>query len=305
MTPTHLNSIPDPATAARTDATETRNPREQLLAGLPVTEERLSLAGIPTVVLRGGHGVPLVLLHGPGEYALKWFRILPDLTADFSGVAPDLPGHGASDAPDEPFQADRILAWLDELIDRTCASAPVVVGQIIGGAIAARHAAARGDRLRRLVLVDALGLGPFQPAPEFGAALGAFVAEPTPENHDRLWQRCAYDLDTLRRRMGRNWDHLRSYNLDRARAPRCRRTLEAMMLQFGFPAIAPEELARIKVPVDLIWGRHDLATPLRVAEAESARHGWRLHVIEAAADDPPLEQPEAFVRILRALCTAK
>jgi pimeloyl-ACP methyl ester carboxylesterase len=58
------------------------------------------------------------------------------------------------------------------------------------------------------------------------------------------------------------------------------------------------ELARIRVPATLIWGRHDLATPLAVAQAASARYGWPLHVIDNAADDPPLEQPEAFARAL-------
>jgi ubiquinone/menaquinone biosynthesis C-methylase UbiE len=54
------------------------------------------------------------------------------------------------------------------------------------------------------------------------------------------------------------------------------------------------------VPTTLIWGRHDRATPLAVAEAASARFGWPLHVIENANDDPPVEQPEALLRVLRA-----
>ena len=53
------------------------------------------------------------------------------------------------------------------------------------------------------------------------------------------------------------------------------------------------------MPTTLIWGRHDLATRLAVAEAASERHGWPLHVIEDSADDPPIEQPEAFVGALR------
>jgi pimeloyl-ACP methyl ester carboxylesterase len=51
----------------------------------------------------------------------------------------------------------------------------------------------------------------------------------------------------------------------------------------------------------VIWGRHDLATPLRIAEAASARYGWPLHVIEEAADDPTIDQPEAFLRALNEL----
>jgi hypothetical protein len=36
------------------------------------------------------------------------------------------------------------------------------------------------------------------------------------------------------------------------------------------------------------------STPLRVAEAASRAFGWPLHVIEDAADDPAMDQPEAF-----------
>lgn len=273
--------------------------RERLLRGLTVTERTLELAGVSTAVLVGGDGPPLVLLHGPGEHATKWFRVIPDLIATHRVVAPDLPGHGASDVADGELSADRVLAWTEELIRRTCTEPAVLLGQILGGAIAARFAAEHGDRLDHLILADSLGLAPFQPAPEFGRALAEFVANPTGETHDRLWQRCAFDLDALRARMGESWEALRAYNLDRARTASLRATQQALMEQFGMPAIPAEVLKRISVPTTLIWGRHDLATPLRVAEAASERHGWPLHVIEDAADDPPLEQPQAFVRALR------
>jgi pimeloyl-ACP methyl ester carboxylesterase len=62
------------------------------------------------------------------------------------------------------------------------------------------------------------------------------------------------------------------------------------------------ELAGVStaVPATLIWGRHDRQVRLGVARAASARHGWPLHVIEDAADDPAVEQPEAFLRGLHA-----
>jgi pimeloyl-ACP methyl ester carboxylesterase len=205
-----------------------------------------------------------------------------------------------SEVADGPIDAERVLAWLGELVDSTCPTPPVLVGQIIGGAIAARFAAAYGTRLHCLLLSDALGLAPFQPAPEFGAALMAFIAQPNEETHDRLWERCAFDLDALRDRMGESWDWLRAYNLDRAQAPRLRPTQQSLMEQFGLPAIAPAELSKISVPTALIWGRHDLATALSIAEAASARYVWPLYVIEDAADDPPIEQPEAFMHALRA-----
>ena len=286
------------ATASASDA------RGRLLAQMPVTEKRISLAGVSTAVLEGGDGPPLVLLHGPGEYAAKWLRVIPELAATHRVIAPDLPGHGSSAAEQAALDVDAVLAWLDELIDRTCATPPVLVGHIVGGAIAARYAARHGARLKALVLVDALGLAPFQPAPEFGRALGEFVAQPSDENHDRLWERCAFDLDALRAGMGESWQSLRAYNLDRARTPSVQAAMGGLMAHFGMPAIPADELVRIAVPTTLIWGRHDLATPLRVAEAASQRHGWPLHVIERAADDPAIEQPVAFLQALRA-CLAR
>jgi pimeloyl-ACP methyl ester carboxylesterase len=170
---------------------------------------------------------------------------------------------------------------------------------VIGGAIAARFAAVRGDRLGRLVLVDALGLAPFQPAPEFERALMDFITYPGEVTYDGLWSRCAFDLDHLRQRMGEVWDLLKAYNLDRARTPSVVEAQHALMGEFGMTAIPEAELARIGVPTTLIWGRHDLATPLAVAEAARTRHGWSLQVIEDAGDDPAIEQPHAFLKALR------
>jgi pimeloyl-ACP methyl ester carboxylesterase len=274
--------------------------RGALLEGLPLAERQLQLAGISTAVLEGGAGTPMVLLHGPGAYAAAWLRVLPQLTATHRVVAPDLPGHGASAPIDGPQDAERTLAWLGELIERTCPTPPVLVGQIFGGAIAARFASRHGRRLRQLVLVDTLGLAPFQPAPEFGNALMAYLEQPNGDTHDGLWRRCAFDLDALRQGMGESWSRMRAYTLDRARTEALQATQHSLFEQFGIPAIAPDELSRIKVPTALIWGRQDLATPLAVAEAASSRYGWPLQVIENAADDPAIEQPDAFLAALRA-----
>lgn len=289
-----------PAPSRREDF-DRQNPRARLLAAVPLTERRLRLAGVSTAVLEGGDGPPIVLLHGPGEYAAKWLRVIPDLMRTHRVIAPDLPAHGESEPFDGQPEADRVFAWLDDLIECTCPTRPVLVGQILGGAIAARFASAHGHRISGLVLADSLGLQAFQPSPEFGAALAAFVSDPTEETHDRLWNRCAFDLDALRQQLGDLWDAVRAYNLDRARVPGLQPGRHALMEQYGFLAIPPGELARIAVPTTLIWGRHDLATPLGVADEASRRYGWPLHVIENAADDPPMEQPEAFLNVLRSV----
>ena len=274
--------------------------RRRLLKGIPAQERRRPLAGISTVVLEGGAGPPLVLLHGPAGNATHWMRVLPDLVRSHHVVAPDLPGQGASEVTDGRLDADRVIAWLGELIERTCSSPAILVGFTLGGAIAARFAAVRGDRISRLVLVDTLGLVEFAPIPDFGLALREFLARPTERTHDALWRHCAADLDQLHRGMGEAvWEIFRTYNVDRITTPSVQTALGTLMEQLGIPAIAPATLARIRVPTTLIWGRRDAATPLAVAEAASARYGWALHVIEECGDEPPLEQPEAFLHALR------
>ena len=274
--------------------------RQRLLAAIPVTERQLPLAGISTAVLEGGDGPPMVLLHSSGEFAALWMRVIPDLVTTHRVVAPDLPGHGASRMADGQPNLDRMVAWLGALIEHTCPSPPALVGHGLGGAIAARFAIAHPDRLSRLVLVDALGLDRFEPAPSFGLALHRFMEQPSEHTRDGLFRQCFVDPDGLRQQLGQRWEPLAAYALDRARTPGQQAALGSLMPQLGLPAIPPADLARIVVPTTVIWGRHDLQVQLPVAEAASTRLGWPLHVIEDAGDDPALEQPQAFLRTLHA-----
>ena len=193
----------------------------------------------------------------------------------------------------------RVLDWLGDLIERTCPTPPTLLGQALGGAIAARFAIEHGDRIARLVLSDSLGLAPFQPAPEFGLALGEFLERPTRKTFERLWRRCAFDLDRLRGDMGEQWRSYEAYTFDRAIAPEVRAAQHALMEQFGLPPIPAEDLARITVPTRLVWGREDIAISLAVAESASARFGWPLHIIDAAGDDAAMERPDQFLAALR------
>jgi pimeloyl-ACP methyl ester carboxylesterase len=199
--------------------------------------------------------------------------------------------------PDGALDSDRVREWLDELIERTCPSPPVLVGHVLGGAIAARFAVDRSDRLARLVLVDALGLGRFRPAARFVLTMIGFQARPSERTYNRFMRQCSFDLDGLREQMGDRWDPFVSYNLDLARAPSTK-AAGRMFRALGVPRIPEEDLSGIEVPTTLIWGRHDRALRLPIAEAASARYGWPLHVIDDCADDPPRDQPEAFLSAL-------
>lgn len=275
--------------------------RRGLLARIPATERALILAGIATSVLEGGDGPPVVLLHGPMANATHWMRVVPGLVATHRVIVPDLPGHGATAALDSnPIDFSRVMQWLGELIEQTCNEPPVLIGQTLGGAIAARFAGKQGRSLKGLVLVDTFGLRPLEPAPEFGRALSRFLAQPTEQTHTDLWLHCAFDLDALRQRMDESWQLFEAYNLDRARDPGVQAAVGGLMEQFALPAISQDDLASIEVPTTLVWGRNDRATPLAVAEDASARFGWPIHVIENCNDDPPVERPEELLRGLRA-----
>jgi pimeloyl-ACP methyl ester carboxylesterase len=273
--------------------------RETLLADLPVTERRLHLAGVSTAVLEGGDGPPMVLLHGPAEFAATWLRVLPRLARTCRLIVPDLPGHGASRVDEGVLDVERVLRWLDELIGETCAAPPVLVGRTGGGAVAARWAAQPRRRIAGLVLVDTLGLVPFEPEPRFGLAVHRYLARPTHGTYERLMEFCAFDLDQVRERLGERWESLVTYAVELARDDHVQAAVGSLIGQFAAAPLPPEQLARIEVPTTLVWGRHDLATPLSVALAASARYGWPLHVVENAGDDPALDQPDAFVDALQ------
>src|SRR5215204_517525 len=182
---------------APTQRSAGEDPRARLLSGLAVTERRLQLAGVSTAVLEGGDGPPIVLL--AGEFAAVWMRVIPDLVTTHHVIAPDLPGLGASEAPDGPLDADAALAWLDELIDQMCAIPPVLVGKGAGGALAARFTIDHGDRVDRLVLVDTYGLDRLRPPPGMAspssgscydrASVGCSAASGTTASS--IWMACA------------------------------------------------------------------------------------------------------------------
>jgi pimeloyl-ACP methyl ester carboxylesterase len=288
------------ATLRRTEALTQRSSgehaRARLLSGLPVTERRLQLAGVSTAVLEGGDGPPIVLLQG--EFAAVWMRVIPDLVTTHHVIAPDLPGLGASEVSGGPPDADTALAWLDELIEQTCAIPPVLVGKGAGGALAARFTIDHGNRVARLVLVDTYGLDRFRPSPRMALSFIGVLVRPTERGLQRSFRNyCFVDLDGVRAAMGERYEWMAAYALDRFRAPSVKAAMRSLITPLA-SAIPSEDLDRIAVPTNLIWGRHDLGVRLSVAEAANVRYGWPLHVIENARDDPALEQPHAFLDAL-------
>ena len=171
--------------------------RRQLLARSSATDTTISVAGVTTGVLWAGDGPPMVLLHGPGEFGGTWLPVLDDLARTHRVIAPDLPGHGASDAPDGGIDAAFPAAWLGDLIDATCPTPPVLVGRGVGGAIAAEFAARHPDRITAAGPRGHDGAGALRPGPAVRAGAASVPRRPEPG-----LLRAAHGLLRLRPRHG-------------------------------------------------------------------------------------------------------
>jgi pimeloyl-ACP methyl ester carboxylesterase len=250
------------------------------LAGVPVSERRLDVYGVDTVLLEGGDGPPVVLLHGIASFAPEWALVIPRLVQSHRVVAADLPGLGESARLAGGLDAVAAVAWLRDLIVRTCAEPPTLVGHSVGGAIAAHFAIKHGELARRIVLVDSTSLGPVRPAPGLVVALMRYGARPGPETRDGFLRQVLFDPERARREWGNRWAALEAYDLDQAKRPDVEAATRELVRRIGARRIPDDQLRGIRVPVTLVWGRADRLMRFQIAEKASARFGWPLHAID-------------------------
>jgi pimeloyl-ACP methyl ester carboxylesterase len=108
-------------------------------------------------VLEAGSGAPLLYLHGAGGIP-QWSGALPLLASSFHVYAPLLPGFGSSvglDAIDDHFD---LFFHCFDVLDALGIDRPYVVGDSMGGWIAAEMAALRPKEIGRLALAAPIGL---------------------------------------------------------------------------------------------------------------------------------------------------
>ncbi len=115
-------------------------------------------AGVPTRVLLAGDGPPVVLLHGRGGHLETWHRTIPALRERHRVLAVDLLGHGRTEPRGSRYTVAELTDHIRAVLDASVSGPVDLVGQSLGGWVAALLAAREPDLVRRLVLVEPAGL---------------------------------------------------------------------------------------------------------------------------------------------------
>lgn len=102
----------------------------------------------------------VILLHGLGGSVANWAFNIPALAANYHVVAIDQLGFGKSDRPMIKYRVGTYVDFLDKFMSETKIDKATLVGNSLGGWIAALAAIKYPNRVERLVLVDAAGLKP-------------------------------------------------------------------------------------------------------------------------------------------------
>lgn len=103
----------------------------------------------------GGSGDPLLLVAGWPQTWFAWRRVMPALARRFTVVAVDPPGMGDSDRPDHGYDTAAVAARLHELVRGLGWDRFHLVVHDIGCWIGYPFAAAYGDTVRSLTMIDA------------------------------------------------------------------------------------------------------------------------------------------------------
>ncbi len=231
-----------------------------------------------TCVTAGPEAGPVVvLLHGMLGETDNWDATLPALAAaGYRALAPILPVYTAP-IPETSVAAlaTRVAALLDRL-----ARPAVLVGNSLGGHVAALAALARPDAVPALVLSGASGMG------EVPLGRGtvrrfdrAFIADRTAFTfHDP-----AHATDLL-------VDRMMDVVADREQVTRLVR-----MARSASTTPLADVLPRLPMPTLLVWGRDDRVTPPEIAHRFAARlPDPHLVWVARCGHAPMIEQPEAF-----------
>lgn len=242
---------------------------------------------------RWGGGPPVVLLHGGHGSWTHWVRTIEPLARRFTVLAPDLPGMGDSDLPDEPITADSLAAVLVRGLDVVLPAEArfALVGFSFGSLLAGHVAARMGGRVRTLVLAAPSGLGLRRgPAPNLRLLepdmSPAEVAATHRSNLAALMFADPARIDDV------------ALALQAENVRRTRFRARPMALTDALARVLPQ----IRTRIHAVWGDADVtAAPFfeeRRALFQAADPAHRLHLLEGAGHWVQYEAADRFNRLL-------
>ena len=124
----------------------------------PLEEKSIELLGTRVVYVEGGEGKPLIFIHGVGGALLDWEKVLPFFAARYHTIALDQPGFGKSEKRlDYHYSIDNNARIVLALMEAKGIEKAYIVGNSMGGEVAAYFAVHFPERVDKLVLVDAAG----------------------------------------------------------------------------------------------------------------------------------------------------
>jgi pimeloyl-ACP methyl ester carboxylesterase len=247
----------------------------------------------------GEKGSTVILLHGVGCSVEFWERNIAALAREHRVFAVDIVGFGRTDKPEVVYtfqlMADFVLDFMNAMgIDKAS-----LVGNSMGGGISMTVAAQAPERVKKIVLVDPVGLGRGQ-SPMMRLmtlpVIGNVLTKPGRQGVVRQMQLCLYDpsqasddfIDRVAA-IGTLPGNQRSF------LSLLRETSNIVGVKKGLVADFSARLKKIKAPILVIWGRQDRILPVSEGEAAVERMAdVRLHVMDRAGHLPQIDKPEEF-----------
>jgi pimeloyl-ACP methyl ester carboxylesterase len=266
--------------------------------------------------MHGGRGTPVLFIHGLGSSGyMEWRFNLEFAAARHRVYAPDLPGFGRTEKPRARYGIPYFTRFIDRYMEDRGLRSAAVIGASLGGRIALELALEYPKRVRKLVLVNALGLGRpnvqltygLMTLPRVGEAFMKFASDAVRWAPRPMIRRVAARYAGAGRSVNRTMDDDYFANLRELYAAdgypsaylATIRSLVTPKSLLSADYDLSQRLGEVKVPVQLIWGANDPLFPVaHAARAHTLFGRSRLAVLEGAGHTPQSERPEEFNRVL-------
>jgi pimeloyl-ACP methyl ester carboxylesterase len=251
------------------------------------------------VTLGDGQGPPLVFVHGLGGSWKNWLENMPAAARHRRTVALDLPGFGDSELPAGDISISNYARCVDAVLDAMHLTEVELIGNSMGGFIAAELAITRPARVHTLTLVDAAGIsitdlarGPTMTLMRLIAAQGSWGA-----GQDAMLKRPRLRHLAFRAVMRHPTRLALDLVAHQAGGPGMPGFLLAMnaLLSYDFRDRLPE----IACPTLIVHGAEDMLVPVQDAH-EFARliPDARLEILKDTGHVAMLERPLTFNALL-------